>query len=50
MRAKTNPMTRMSVRDDGPMATTNRKATITTGSASTASTIRPTTLSTMPPK
>ena len=36
----TKPITMISVRVDGPSATMNRKATITTGSASTASTIR----------
>ena len=45
-----NPMTTMSVGGDGPSATMNKKATITTGSASTASTTRPTTMSIAPPR
>ena len=47
---KMKPMTRIRVSGDGPSATMNRNATITTGSASTASMTRPTSASTTPPR
>ena len=46
----TRPMMMVIPATDGPMATTNKKAMITKGSARTASTIRPATWSKAPPK
>ena len=47
---KTRPMMMVIAVTDGPMATTNRNAMITKGSARMASTIRATTRSKAPPR